>query len=665
MGNCRGVCAALSLSSVIKWILCLIGGLPLLQTLAITFTGAPIPFGKIGGFPPKALQDIITAIENAIKNGKSWLNGLKDEFTNPLKDALDHAGTKLDEFTKDGFERLKTSLPALYSNTSPTIVQARDRLETVLGYAQSQKLLGMTVNQWSNLGNTLYDATQSFKNHTDQLSNVQADDKVLTLETIYGNVVFSGVTANIASSNVATINLSQSVYPTINIGEVVKVDSELKTVTRKTYTGSGGIVFINTGISNTTLYTANVLTFNLANVSIGSSNLKLKPGMYINVNSEIKQVNTINALGDFLTVYSPFRNSNANTTLLVENGFVVNTAFSNTKTDVTVAVFNSFMANSLCLSNVITGRGTTFTSSLTVGDKIYYDEMEYFVVNVTDTEITVDEPLRLLDEQSVRKVIGEEAVMRFLETNNPDDVLAMFDEITQLTSGMPTNILDNLTTRYRKSDGTYATIDISKPSNVVSSLKQKTFVNAVTRTIQTMLDDLQDDAIRFLTETELFNFLNEKTEELETLRKGLMDSIEKDLAAINALKGLLKGLLKLFIASCSKKKKGNDPENPDDSSDLFLGLVTKPNATRQGCFATESDLAELLDDADEEYRQVDTPDVNTNVPTVDTTLFDDGTDGSYPLQPFSVAEGQGDVGIDGDPSDAQPEAEENPCVKPC
>lgn len=637
-----------------------------MQTLSITFTGAPIPFAKLGKFPPESIQDIIKAIQDAIKSGKQWLNGLKDDFTNPLKQGLDYVGVKLDELTKNGFQKLKNNLPGLYSNTSPTVVSARNRLEAVLGYAQDQKLMGMTVNQWSMLGNTLYDATQTFKNHTNQLSNVQADDKVLTLQAIYGNVVISGASVNI-SSNIATVNLSKTVYPTINIGETVKVDNELKIVLGKTYSNTNGTVVINTGNSNTTIYTSDVNTFNLANVTVGSSSLKLQSGMYLRVNNEIKQINTVNALGDYITVYSAFRNSNASSYLFVENGFTVNTAFSNTKTDLSVAVVNPFIANSLCLSNVITGNGTAFTQILTVGDKIYYDEKEFFVVNVTDTEITVDEPLREVENQLVQKVISEEAVMRFLETNNPDDVLAMFDEITQLTSGMPYNVLDGFTTKYRRADGTYATVDVSKPSNVVSSLQQKTYMNAVSRTIQSMLDDLQDDAIRFLTDTELVNFLDQKTQELDLLRQELQNSVQKDLAAINALKGLLKGLLKLFIMSCSKKKKGKDPQNPDDSSDLFLNLMLKPNPVRQGCFATESDFPALLDAADEEYNAILTPPVDTNVPTLgyDPNAFGDGTDGNYPLQPFSTAGGNGDIGFDGDPSDAQPEKLEDPCVKPC
>jgi hypothetical protein len=645
----------------------LIGGLPLLQALSITFTGAPIPFGKIG-FPPKQLQDIIDKIKQDIKNGKSFLNGLKNEFKLPadIQKALEEADANIKKFTENNYQGLKDSLPALFAKGG-AVETARNRLLGVLGQAQSaqsQEFLGMPISQWSVLGNTLYEATQSFGNHTRELSGTQTEDKVLTLQTLYGNTVITNATVNL-SSTTAVANLSKTAYPIVKIGDTVVFSNVQKTVVGKTYIATSEYVTCNVAESNTTIYAANTQLFNFLDYTLGSGTIKIQPGMYLKVNGEIKQIETVDESGEFVTVTAPVRNSFANLELNIESGFVVNSAFASTATDQLVRIKSELVANSLCLSNVITGNGTTFTSALSVGDKVYYDEREFFVLAVTDTSITVDDTLLATPEpRRIYKVTKETAVMRVVESNSPDDILAMFDGLDQLSTNYDAPLTEGLTTRYRKSDGTYATVDSSTPVSVTQSLQKPELVNAVTRTLQKLLDEFQNEAIQALSDSEIVNYLEEITDELDEKRKELLDSIEQDLAAINAVKGLLKGLLKLFQASCSKKKKGDDPENPDDSSDQYLRLILTPNPTRQGCDATVSDLPELLDAADAEYKTFPVPEVDTDLdPPPQLDVESDFGDVDYAYRPQTPAGGDGDIGVDGDPNLGPRPVD--PCTQPC
>lgn len=640
-----------------------------MQTLALTFSDFPVPFGK-GKFPPQSLKDLIDKIKKDIESGKSFLNGLKNEFKLPedLQKNLDALDENLKKITENNFEGLKTSLTGLFANTSPAVANARSNLLNVLGKAQSaasQEFLGMPISQWSVLGNTLYEASQSFGNHVREISGTQTEDKVLTLQTIYGNTAIVNATVNI-NSTVAVANLSKSAYPIINVGETVVFNSVEKKVVGKSYTGTGQTVSFNSTTANTNLYSTNIATLNLANLVIGTGSLKLQPGMYINVASEIKQINTINALGDYLTVYSPFRTTSTSTELKVETGFFVNTAFAAAATDQEVKIKNEFIANSLCLSNVITGNGTTFTDTISVGDKVYYNEQEYFVLSVTNNQIVVDDVLRAsAAPKRLFKVVKETAVMRVVESNSPEEILAMFDGLDQLSTSFDAPLTSGLVTKYRKSDGTYATVEAATPVQVTQSLQNGAkLTNAVTRTLQKMLDELQNDAIAALSESELVNYIEDITDELEERRRELMDAIEKDLAAINAVKGLLKGLLKLFQASCSKKKKGDDPENPDDSSDQYLNLILSPNPLRQGCDATVSDVPEILDEADREYKEVIVPTPNVAYDAITVDGFDpDFNDVDYNYKPQLPAGGNGDITVDGDADlGAKPV---DPCTQPC
>jgi len=321
-----------------------------LQTLAITFTGSPIPFGKTGSFPPAIgpLKDLIQSVKDAIKDGKSALDTIKRQFSNAVANgtstmtqALESAEIPLNELTKNGWAGLQKAMPDLFTRTG-AVANARtallDRLGSVTQYANDpqNKIGGMTIAQWSVAGNTLYDSMQSFKNHVNNLQGINVDDKLLIGEEIYGNIALSG-TINIASTNTATANLSKTSYPAINVGSTIAVNSKLYVVTGRTYTLHTGGGTVSVTANDVYVNTASLTTLNLANIVLATgSTLKVTPGMYINVNNEIKQVNTINARGDYLTVTRPFRNANASASLYKETGFTVNTNFTSTNTDILV-----------------------------------------------------------------------------------------------------------------------------------------------------------------------------------------------------------------------------------------------------------------------------------------------------------------------------------------
>ena len=650
----------------------------MLQALAITFTGKPIPFAKIGGFPPDSLKKIIEDIKKAIEDGKSALSALKAEFHNALDKYVDkplkNAVESLDNLTANGFAKLQTALPGLFAKTG-SVATARqallDRIGSVTAYANdaNNKILGMNLSDWSMMGNTLYDSVQTFKNHTNQLSGVQTEDKYLTLETFYGKVQVSNGTVNVSSgSNVAYANLSQSTYPSINVGDTLTINTQIKVVTGLSYNSvAGGTVSVTAGDYNVT--TSSVATLNLANITLGSGSLKLEPDMYIKVNNEIKQIESINAYGDYLTVYSAFRDNASAKTLYTEVGFTVNSNFTTTNTGALLYKTTAFCANSECLGNIIYGQGTTFTSNISIGEKVYYDEQEYIVVSVTDTAIEVDAPLRYLNDEMIYKVIGEQAVFKITDTMNPDDILATFDAADTMTSSFGGDYIKGLTTRFRSATGEYMQVEAYKPVHVTQSLQKPELTRAVTRTMQSLIDDLQDDAIRHLSDGELISYLEQRTQEIDDLKNRLLDSVNQDIAAFNAIKGLLQGLLKLFQTSCSKKKKGDDPENPDTSSDDYLQLITIPNATRQGCSATESDLIDLLDSADQEYKNYNPSDVEVDVgPVTDTDTNDFLEDNNtlfVPERNDTDTTGLTDIELDGDPEDTLPVKTIDPCTQPC
>lgn len=630
----------------------------MLQTLSITFTGSPIPFGKIS-FPPAAIQDIIKNIKNAISKGKSYMNELKKEFTNPLRVSIDQAAQKIRSFTDDNFQGLQNALPDLFNNTNAAVVAARADLLLMMGNAASaadQKFLGMPISDLSALGSNLYDSVNTFVNHTNEISGVGPDDKVVSLQTMYGNVITTGATVNVNSTNVATVNV-QSSYPRFNIGDQVIINTQLVTITGKQYTAvAGGTVSVDTGTANLKVATASVGTMNLAAISVSS-------GMYINVNSEIKQVNTVNSYGDYLTVYTPFTNSTVGASLNKESKIVVNTAISTTASDLIIYNRTAFIANSLCLDNVVTGNGTAFSSFFSANDKIYYDEKEYVVQSVTDTKLYLDEPVRYIKDAPVYKIIIEYPVSQFIEGKKPEDILSAFATIDQMTTSMGSNLTQGMTTVFMNSNGQLETIDASSPSAVTKSLKNGPVLNAVGQAIQNLIDNLHGDAIRLLTNSDIVALIAQQKDAIEAVRNNLIDSVKRDIAALNAIKGLLQGLLKLFIISCSKKK----AKMGDTSSDDYLSTILMPNPQRQGCTVATSDLISIFDTSDDQYNDpglADRPyiEYQDTAPTEDTYTLPDLQITFVDEEEQNPGEGA-DVGIDLEPD--LPVPVEDPCAKPC
>lgn len=641
--------------------MCLIGGIPLLQTLSLTFTNSPIPFGKTK-FPPASLQDLIKRIKEDIKNGKSWVNSLKDKFVNPLTPALDDVAASLRKYTDNGFEGFKNTLPELFTRNNSVVAQARTNLMNLIGRAQTaadQKFLGLSMTELSVLGDTLHDSVQAFRNHTNQISGVSPEDKSFVTVPVYGNVSISGATVNVAG-NIISPNTSKVVYPTVEIGELINVGWMNAQVRGKLYEDiSGGTVSVDAGTDAYKLTTDSVTSLNL-------QNLGLIPNMHIRVNGEPKTIVSINTAGDFLTVATPFRNSAQAVELSKEIGIVVDKQFPSTlvaQKDLTLNVRSEFIANSLCLDNYISGIGVDFTGLFNPNDKVLYDEKEFYILSVEQNRIQVDTELRLLTKKPLKKIQSESTFIRINEGVNVDDILSTFDALDQLTGDMGGNLTSDLSTKYYSRTGEVRTVQATKPTDVTKSLQQTVLINNVNKLLRDLVEDLQDDAIRSFTDSQLAVYLEEKTNLVNDTIKQVNTIIEDDLAAFNAVKGLLNGLLKLFNISCSKKKSSNGNTTSDD----YLNLILAPDPKTQGCSATESDFIGTLDDIDREFRTPDIPD-REFVPYQDEEgngQFDG--DDQYPGfidEPENATEGNdGDVIIETGP--VEPEKPEDPCAKPC
>lgn len=674
------------------------------------FTGKPIAFskgafGSLGG----KFEELSKKISESVKKGKEWLNNFKKDFINPLlngtiiteykRDAngnilrdengnplvkkstnfispLSELNAKIDKYTENNYAGLQAALPGLFSNTEPTIVAARNNLLDKLGKADqaaSYRIGPFTIGELSEIGTSadtsFVQTISDFTDHTNQLAGVSYDSVKFTLQRIYGDVSVAGATANIISSTVVSPNLRSTVYPATNIGDLVIINSEERRVIDKGFTSapSGTVsVYADTVANSVTVTSASVATLNLADCLLSSTGtLKVGSGTFINVNNEIRQVNSINALGDYLTVYIPFRNTATAQPFFKETTFTVNTAFATTATDQTVKIKSEFIANSLCLDNVITGRGTSFTSYLAANNKIYYDEKEYFVISVTDTTIVVDEPLRFTNNFPIFKVTGETASLNFAEdSNSPDDILSTFSLVGQLTNDK--NFLNGFTTTVRRANGTYQTVNASNASDSAQSLLQAELLRMGNSLLTEMINDLRGDAINKLTTSQVVAQIQGFDTRITNIRNDVKDVIEQDLAVINKVKGLLKGLIKLFTTSCSKKKR----KDGDTTSDDYLDLILVPNPERQGCDATTSDFTDILDDIDVEFNDPQTTNPNTFdpppgiIPQNDMLNPGDQLVGPYPGRPVI---GVDDDGLSNNLDNNVPniKAPEDPCAKPC
>ena len=674
------------------------------------FTGKPIAFskgafGSLGG----KFEELSKKIAESVKKGKEWLNNFKKDFINPLlngtiitqykRDAngnilrdengnalvekstnfispLSELNAKIDKYTENNYAGLQAALPGLFSNTEPTIVAARNNLLDKLGRADqaaSYRIGPFTIGELSEIGTSadtsFVQTISDFTDHTNQLAGVSYDSVKFTLQRIYGDVSVTGATANIISSTVVSPNLRSTVYPATNIGDLVIVNSEERRVIDKGFTSapSGTVsVYTDTVANSVTVTSASIATLNLADCLLSSTGtLKVGSGTFINVNNEIRQVNSINALGDYLTVYIPFRNTAIAQPFFKETTFTVNTAFTTTATDQTVKIKSEFIANSLCLDNVITGRGTSFTSYLAANNKIYYDEKEYFVISVTDTTIVVDEPLRFTNNFPIFKVTGETASLNFAEdSNSPDDILSTFSLVGQLTNDK--NFLNGFTTTVRRANGTYQTVNASNASDSAQSLLQAELLRRGNSLLTEMINDLRGDAINKLTTSQVVAQIQGFDTRITNIRNDVKDVIEQDLAVINKVKGLLKGLIKLFTTSCSKKKR----KDGDATSDDYLDLILVPNPERQGCDATTSDFTDILDDIDVEFNDPQITNPNTfdppsgTIPQNDMLNPGDQLVGPYPGRPVIGVDDDG-LSNNLDNNDPNIKAPEDPCAKPC
>ena len=666
----------------------MIGGLPLLQTLAIMFTGKPIPFAKLGGmFANTTLGQFLAGIKrDAQRVSDAVRNLFAKDFLNPLATRFNDLNADLDSLTANNYTGLQAALPGLFSNTEPSIVSARtellDRLGKVVEFSANTnyKLGPFSIGELSSLAaaeDSFASTFRTMEQHTDSLSGLGGATVKFEFQRIYGNVTIQNSSVHIISSNVVYPNLSNRVYPIVNIGDVIVVDTEERTVISKKFTPTfHGTVSIDTTTNNVKVTTASVSTLNLTscNLSVNggiggyeTGNILLSSGMFISVNGEVRQINTINSLGDYLTVYLPFNNSVSNTILLKESSFNVNTAFTFTNERL-ISVKTPFVANSLCLDNVITGVGTTFTSVLEANNKIYYDNKEYNVVSVTNTSITVDDSLRYTERMPIFKITNEVPYLDLTEDLvDPDGIITAFTLPGQIMGD--TTLLNGLTVKVRRANGAYQSVNASKPTDAAQSLLQEELLRRAKNALTQMKYDLRDDALRSLTSTDVVIAINGSINRLTAIKNDAKNIYEQDLAVINQVKSLVKGMIKLFSMSCSKKKRKDQGGNATDSDD-YLDLILQPNPERQGCDATTSDFIDILDDFDREYNDPNlntpnSPDIDTNIPSANN-LFDelDSISGPFPRQDGNPA--GGDV-IGGGIDDQNPDVviPEDPCAKPC
>jgi hypothetical protein len=655
------------------------------------FSCLPVPFAKNGGLNfadtklGKALSDLAKSAKRGVDAFRNGLNEFVNKITGGIRDSvlgpLDRAtggffndvNAFFDKFTgPDGQIRLEAALPNLFGRTGGAISNVRTQLLNTLGSVQQNsntyKIGGFSIGELVNLteeSDSLARAMRDFQTHTDNLSGTGGAGTALEIQRLYGNVVFTGATANIASSNQVSPNLSATVYPVIELGDLIIIDNQPRIMIDKNFTAApSGTVSVDTTTDNVKVTTTSVGTLNLANHLIATSGtIKLNTNMYISVNGEVRQVNTINSLGDYLTVYNPFYESAVANTFYVETSFNVNTAYTTTKTDQELKVQTSFVCNSVCLDNVITGVGTTFTSDLQANNKIYYDAKEYIVISVTDTTIVVDDYLRVTKNFAVYKVTDEIPYIGLDEDLvDPDGIVNAFTLPSTIT-GDP-NFMNGFTTRVRRANGIYQTVSAASPTDAAQSLLQDKLMEKVRENLNQMKYDLRDDAIRNLTDAEVISRINNSITRFKNIKNEIKDIIAQDKAVLNAVKSLLKGMIKLFSLACSKKKKKGGEAT---DSDEYLNLILYPNPERQGCDANTSDFIIVLDDFDDEYNDpgITLPTFSSNTNITPITDFDDRNlvGGTLPNQGTGIGDGEGNVGVDrGDPDVNVPE---DPCAKPC
>lgn len=654
------------------------------------FSCVPIPFVKQGGldFSQTKFGKFIQRIKGSFdKAADAVSNFFKDNFRNPLYDAgrnfketvldpldknlaspFESLNTEIDGLVAEDYKGLKALLSDLSGNSVPSIQASFNALEASLGKAQNfsdnYKIGPFTLGQLTSIAESasLQASLQQFRDHTDALSGVKST-VAYDLITLYGNVVSTGATVNIASSNVVTPNLRSTAYPRVDYGDTIIIDSQERIVTEKTFSvHPSGTVSVDILTNNVKVTTADVGTLNLVNCLLSTSGtINLNTSMFITVNNEIRRIQQINSLGDFLTVDLPFNSSTTGAGLYKETSFIVNTAFTTTKTDQSLYVRTPFVANSECLDTVITGNGTSWTSYLEVGDKIIYDTKEFIIESVTDTTITVNDPLRLTKNFAVYKVNNEIEITPFEEDIDPDEIINGFVMIETMT-GDP-NFMKGMKSRVRLANGKYASVSTEVPLDAAQSLFKKELLEQAKDAIKTMKYELNNAKVRGLSESNVNIAINGTINRYFAVKNELEAVVARDKQIIKNVKNFVKALGKLFSLACGKKKRNKG----DSSSDDYLDVIVVPNPVENGCDATRGTFIDDLDDFDSEFNNDNVGPIKANSNnTIETNNDFNGQDtilGPLPNQTQGTGDGEGNIDIDGGDPDVN--VPEDPCAKPC
>jgi len=222
-----------------------------------------------------------------------------------------------------------------------------------------------------------------------------------------------------------------------------------------------------------------------------------------------------------------------------------------------------------------------------------------------------------------------------------------------------------MTVQVRRANGIYQTASASKPTDCAQSLFQQELLRRTRRHLDQLKYDLRDEAIKGLTPAQLIDKLTDTKNRLKSVKEDVKNIYEQDLQVLNQVKNLVKGMIKLFSLSCSKKKRKDSGAN---DSDEYLDLILIPNPERQGCDATISDFIDILDDFDFDYND---PGFTNNPITANTSIIpnkalDDIDDiaGPFPRQGTGTVD-SGNVGAGVDDQNPDVNVPEDPCAKPC
>lgn len=602
---------------------------------------------------------------DAFKDFKDTVLDPLDKF---LASPFESINNEIDNYVGNDYAGLKTSFPYLAGNGVGSIQASFNALELSLGKAQNfadnYQIGPFTFGQLATIAQnaSLQSSVQQFRDHTDALSGVKST-MAYELITLYSNIASVGATANIASSNVVTPNLSATAYPRVDYGDTIVINSQTKVVTEKVFTAHGsGTVSIDVSTNNVKVTTADVSTLNLANCLLSATGtIKLNTNHFITVNNSIRRITSINTAGDYLLVDIPYDYSATGQILNKETSFVVNSAFTTTNTNQIVYVRTPFVANSECLDNVITGNNTTWTSQLEVGNKIIYDTKEYFIESLTDTTIMVDKELRLTKNFAVYKVNNEIEIMSMGEDIDPDEIINGFAMIETMT-GDP-NFMKGVKTRVRLANGKYQSVATEVPTDAAQSLFKTELLTQAKEALTRMKYDLNDGAIRGLSESQVNTQVQGIINRYKNTKEDLLATISRDKQIIKNVKNLVTSLGKLFSLACGKKKR----KKGDSSSDDYLDVIVVPNPVEDGCDATTGQFINILDDFDSEFNQdgvtLPTIPANTNIALNNQFNGSDIIVGPLPNQTQGTGTGNSNVGIDG--TDPSVTTREDPCAKPC